>query len=175
MKGLLSKSLLLADKNLLSPFKQIPYLYNNGIEYISLIGGWNSYFSSHFWYTSSLKMTKNPNNISCSVSSKTKQFVSLCTDDKIDLSTYEKLKASGVVMTASGDASCILQITKENSGHYYSDSINVVMVTKRNTTGSIILEIDLSNINSSHYILVGFGCGNTTSNFNGYFDKVWLE
>lgn len=167
---------MLADRVRMGRNKILPVnLYNLGNEYSVLTGGWNSYFSSHFYFLSSLKMTKNPNNISCSVSSKSKQLVSLFTDDKIDLSTYKKLKASGVVTTASGGALYRLMITNENSGHYYDDSIEVALVTKANTTGSIILEIDISNINSSHYIGVGFSCGNIVSNFNGYFDNVWLE
>ena len=142
------------------------YLYNLGDECESVTGGWKQ----GTYYTNA-EATKNDNTLY--LHSYRAIFI---TNNKINLANYKKLKMHITDCTSRNDnkASHSLMIGDNNSisngaPSDWSDWIK----SEDNSSGELIMTLDISSINTSKYISIL--CDDANCSAYMYVDKIWLE
>lgn len=142
------------------------YLYNLGNECESVTGGWKQ----GTYYTNA-EATKNDNSLY--LHSYRAIFM---TNNKINLTNYEKLKMHIIDCTSRNDnkASHSLMIGDNNSisngaPSDWSDWIK----SEDNSSGELIMTLNISSVNTSKYISIL--CDDANYSAYMYVDKIWLE
>ena len=96
----------------------------------------------------------------------------ITTNKTIDLTNFKNIKARGITteIDNSGSRGRILAVTKNNKwGSTWYPESNITYIDSKLETKETILEIDISSLNDSYYIINGF------NQSKGNIYEIWLE
>ena len=142
------------------------WLYKENKEYSDVTGGWSNtgYTAGTYTIYSGIK---NDTNLYVYHEESPHRPHMFGTQNKIDLSPYTKIKATGKVTGVYNNAWGIkfsLLTSKNMQDPYKSNHLA--------TLGDFTTEIDISNVDISCYVEIE---AQWNAPSNGYFEKIWLE
>lgn len=143
------------------------YLYRNGNEYESLTGGWGSTDVGYTWGKNTTYLnnaTKNSDSIT--IASANGKAGAVGTKNKIDVTNYSRLKFA-YSSTANNEAKSIFALNAGRNCNKDSNS-DIVAFTTYPSGDSKTVELDVSKITGSYYVIATADSNNSTTIFEVY-------